>query len=486
MLAVVLGRSLAGRVFAGTAAATLVFAVAFGLMSRTLVTWRLHQQLERHGRAIAASLRPGVIDAMALDDVVALDNQLRGAAAANPHVRYIVVLNRQCGVVAHTLGRLPGRAFVRALCEPRSAAPLALRSELGTIHDVAAPAGNWLDLHIGIGASWVDESLDVLTLLFASSGAAGLTAGLGVAWWLSRRIAGPLRTMAAQADRVACAAQAGATVPPPESPPPVGLAEVDALGQAVTTMAASLLAANQRVAVAQASLVRAERMAALGTFVAGTAHAVNNPLGGVRACLEMMVCAGGDAGRMRRYHAVAEEALGRIEGLVRRLVHFARDGGGERIMVDVRHVVRDSLVTQDVVGRKGYAATICLDLCEAPCHVVADPDELEQALTALVVNALQASPAGGEVLVQVTPAQPAGCWLRVDDSGPGVPSELRQRVFEPFFTTKPEGEGTGLGLWVVWGIVDRLGGRVTVGEAPQGGARLEVWLPPAPMEVARA
>ncbi len=221
---------------------------------------------------------------------------------------------------------------------------------------------------------------------------------------------------------------------------------------------------------------------ALGSFVAGTAHAINNPLGGVRACLEMLAGAAGDVGRLKKYLAVADEGLCRIDALVQRLVQFARQGGDVRRRIDVGQLARDTMAVAGFAGRKGNSAVTELTLAPATCWVPADAAELEQALTALVINACQAAPLGGHVHIEVMPASDGGVLLRVDDDGPGVPVELRDRVFEPFFSTKPEGEGTGLGLWVAWGVIERLGGNVRALGSPLGGARFEVWLPSAPPE----
>lgn len=479
-------RSLAGRVFVGAVVTALVFAACFGLLSRSLVTWLLHVQLARNGVAIGDSLRAGAIDAVATGNVVGLHAQLRSAAESNPHVRYIAVLDGACHLATHTLARPPSQAFVDALCAPRVGTSVVFRTEIGDLHDIARQGDrhDGVRVHVGIDERWVGESLGVFAVLFSTAGAAGLLGGLGVAWWLARHIGGPLRAMAADADRIARAARANEPLAFADRPL-TGIAEVDGLARSFADMTQGLLQAQQRLASTQAQMIRAERMAALGSFVAGTAHAINNPLGGVRACLEMVGSAAGDIGRLKKYLSVADEGLGRIDALVRRLVQFARQGGDVRRRVDLCQLVHQSLVVENVVGRQSHAVAIDLGLAHEPCWVLADPAELEQALTALVVNAHQATPAGGRVRVAVEPASD-GVRLSVDDSGPGVPAELRDKVFEPFFSTKPEGQGTGLGLWVVWGVVERLGGSVRATDSALGGARFEVWLPMAAAEVPHA
>ena len=126
--------------------------------------------------------------------------------------------------------------------------------------------------------------------------------------------------------------------------------------------------------------------------------------------------------------------------------------------------------------------------CDAPGRVLVDVTQLHQVLTNLVVNAAQAMPGGGRI--EISAAEVAECTddvgedvagpficFAVEDAGPGVPVELRPRIFEPFFSTKPPGQGSGLGLSVVQGIVEQHQGHILVRDGALGGARFEVYLP---------
>jgi signal transduction histidine kinase len=108
-------------------------------------------------------------------------------------------------------------------------------------------------------------------------------------------------------------------------------------------------------------------------------------------------------------------------------------------------------------------------------QVAGEDGRLRQVIMNLALNALEASPSGGRVTVTTSPRNDHLVAVTIDDSGPGVPKELRERIFEPFFTTKAQ--GSGLGLPIVHAIVTQHGGRLTVGDAPSRGARFTVELP---------
>jgi two-component system NtrC family sensor kinase len=110
-----------------------------------------------------------------------------------------------------------------------------------------------------------------------------------------------------------------------------------------------------------------------------------------------------------------------------------------------------------------------------------DAPEMQQVILNLLTNAVDAMPAGGTLAIETVHGA-GGAILRVTDSGPGIPAEVRPRIFEPFFTTKTHGKGTGLGLAICRRIVEAHGGSIQIGDTPGGGATFEVTLPLPPPE----
>ena len=232
----------------------------------------------------------------------------------------------------------------------------------------------------------------------------------------------------------------------------------------------------------EAQLIHSEKMAAVGTLVSGIAHELNNPLTSIAGLAEFLLeqSVAGSAGR--EHLRVISEQAERAGHIVRDLLTFARKGPAVRASVDLGDVVRRSL---DLMGyemkRQGVAASVTV----APGlpQVLGDRHQLQQVALNLIGNAIHA-------VAGLSADQPrrvsldlradlGRVVLRVTDTGPGISDEVRAQMFSPFFTTKAPGEGTGLGLFVSYGIAESHGGTLTVESRPGAGATLVFALPAA-------
>lgn len=229
-----------------------------------------------------------------------------------------------------------------------------------------------------------------------------------------------------------------------------------------------------------------EKLAAVGTMTAGLSHEIRNPLNA--AALQLSVLE-------RRLRKLPEgqqgpllEPLGLVRDEIRRLDHiledflqFARPRDFRPEPVEVESLLRR---VGDLLGSQAEARKIKLEVGSnaSLSRVPGEEERLRQVLINLTLNALDATPSGGEVRLSAG-EDSRGIWVTVDDTGPGVPVALRDRIFEPFFTTKAQ--GSGLGLSIVHAIVTQHGGTLEVGEAPGGGARFVLRLPKAAPAPAR-
>ncbi len=232
-------------------------------------------------------------------------------------------------------------------------------------------------------------------------------------------------------------------------------------------------------------LTHSEKMAALGALVSGVAHELNNPLAGIAAMAQALRFDPGDAEDLSRgLETVQQEAM-RAARIVTDLLTFARQRPLERRDADLNMLVRETFATTPALAAPGTIWTLGLD--PTLPMVSADPDQVRQVITNLLVNAAQAMEQAGrrEGLVR-TWSTADWVGFEVLDSGPGIPPEALSRIFEPFFTTKPQGKGTGLGLSLSHGIVRAHGGEITGGNRAEGGARFALQLPRDPTRIARS
>ncbi|WP_257459870.1 sensor histidine kinase [Archangium lipolyticum] len=235
----------------------------------------------------------------------------------------------------------------------------------------------------------------------------------------------------------------------------------------------ALRAANARLALAQTELVSTERLATVGRLAAGVAHEVGNPLAGILGYLSLAGARTKDP-EVQEYLARIDHEVQRIDGIVRGLLEIGRPGRERLGPVDVGHVV-ETCVQLVKAGRDFSRVKLVLEL--APGLLArADSGPLSQIVINLLLNAVQAM--GGEGVVRLSARSGGGdVLLVVEDTGPGIPPEVMPRLFEPFFTTREPGHGTGLGLAVSRHLAEGMGGRLTVENVPEGGARFSVRLP---------
>lgn len=245
-------------------------------------------------------------------------------------------------------------------------------------------------------------------------------------------------------------------------------------------------AAQAEIERQRESLFQSEKMAALGSLLAGVAHELNNPLAVVLGQATML-CDGlvgpepeGTDAIGRRAKTI-EQAAERCARVVRSFLAIARQRKAERREVNLGEIVAQVLQLL-AYGLRTAGIEIETSIPAELPPIGADPDQLHQVLLNLVVNAQQALEAkDGVRRIRIEAGNDARAdqvWITVADDGPGVPEHIRSRVFDPFFTTKMVGEGTGIGLAVSRGLVEAHGGTLRLlGDSPLGGAAFELRLP---------
>ncbi|MFO7893766.1 MAG: ATP-binding protein [Longimicrobiales bacterium] len=257
--------------------------------------------------------------------------------------------------------------------------------------------------------------------------------------------------------------------------------------------------AAREVEQLETQLRQAQKLEVVGRLAAGIAHDFNNLLTAIRGNAELILAADDVGAEMGDALREISRSAERAAALTRQLLTFTHRGPVEAFPMDVNRLVKGmETLMQRLIGE---TIELRVELSVDTGAVLTDPNQIEQVLLNLVVNARDAMPEGGPITVRTgtseVGADEAGSLpydvrpgpyavITVDDNGVGMEPETAQRIFEPFFTTKPAGVGTGLGLSTVYSIVKQARGHIRVDTAPGEGTRFHVYLPRAEEEEAAA
>jgi two-component system NtrC family sensor kinase len=240
-------------------------------------------------------------------------------------------------------------------------------------------------------------------------------------------------------------------------------------------------------------LIRADRLASLGTLVAGIAHEINNPLGIIAAYSEALLDRAGDRSLLKmeefedfpEYLKTIHNEIFRCKEILRTLLEFARPQRGRFREIDINELIKEVML---LVNHKAKSLNydISLALNRDVPKVCAEAGSLRQLFMNIIINAMFFTPEGGSIRIgsgwtrtvplgAMEPVEMVEAWVR--DSGAGMPESIVERIFDPFFTTKPIGEGTGLGLAICHKIAEEHGGFIDVESRLGEGTTFTIRLP---------
>jgi two-component system NtrC family sensor kinase len=266
--------------------------------------------------------------------------------------------------------------------------------------------------------------------------------------------------------------------------------ELGELAQEMNLMASRLAVADQQLRQetrermqALEQLRHADRLATVGRLAAGLAHELGTPLNVVSGRAKLIQKSPDATEAIRENARIVGDQTQRVAQIIRQLLDFARTSEARKTPANLGQVLQEVVTLLEPMARK---RSVNLELCvpDRMPDVFIDRAQIQQVVSNLIVNALQATQPAGTVRVTAEQAQGHGdasasghIRLVVADNGTGMPPEVRARVFEPFFTTRPVGEGTGLGLSVAWGIIQEHGGHIDLETSEGEGTRFFVDLP---------
>jgi two-component system NtrC family sensor kinase len=273
-----------------------------------------------------------------------------------------------------------------------------------------------------------------------------------------------------------------------------GRGELSALATAMNEMCKRLEKANEAVRTENEARIAAleqmrhsERLATLGRISSGLAHELGTPLNVISGRAKLIAAGRLQGGEISSSADIIAQQTDRMTNIIRELLSFARRPSTHKADESIERVLQKTLVMLDPTARAKDVRIEVAKRAELPTIRI-DPSQIEQVFMNIIMNGIHASPGGGRILVEfsVEDARPRSepearpkpyVVTRVRDEGEGISAENLELVFEPFFTTKPSGEGTGLGLPVVKGIVEEHGGWIEVESEIGKGACFVIFLP---------
>jgi signal transduction histidine kinase len=315
----------------------------------------------------------------------------------------------------------------------------------------------------------VRQTVTQVTWIVSITGAMTLLLGFGLLWLFFRGVILPLRKLSVDARRAA-GGDAGPTLGNAKD-------EFGELGRYMQLLMTNVEETRWNLEQSREQLAHAEKLAAVGKLAASVAHEIRNPLTAMKMWLySLRRTAAWDDPSMEKLNVVAAEMV-RLENIVRQFLEFSRPPQLKTAACNVVALIDETLDLQKYLLEQHGIRLQREYEAELP-EICADREQLKQVFLNLLNNAIDAMPGGGELQVAVAQRRQGArrmVFVRVADTGVGMPPEVQQRIFEPFFTTKPE--GTGLGLCIAAAIVARHGGTLSLASSTPHGTAWDICLP---------
>jgi signal transduction histidine kinase len=232
---------------------------------------------------------------------------------------------------------------------------------------------------------------------------------------------------------------------------------------------------DERIRALDEVLTRANRLSALGELAASIAHEIKNPLIAIQG-FARKVEDSADPEKIKRYGSYIENESQRLSAVLARLLDFSHMSSPVKERLDINTILDDTILFMEHHLTRFRNIALTVEKTEGLPQVYADKIHIQQAVVNIMMNAAQAMPEGGPIVVRTGMRPPDRVWLSVTDAGAGIPPENMEKIFDPFFTTKDKGQGTGLGLSLTKKLVEANSGTIEVESAPGQGSTFRILL----------
>jgi two-component system, NtrC family, sensor kinase len=427
----------------------------------------LYTEVEKQGRLLGETLAIPIINDLIyerlglVEEGGLLDNYIMEIfTRQDADLLYIAILDEDGRVISHNNITEYGKLYDDILTEESlSSADTVVQGFSGEGHnalDFGVPLSigkkRWGTLKFGISLRKAEREILATVKRIAFLTIVLVFFSFSAVLFLSRRFLGPITQLAntmekARGDSLDLKVDVK------------GHDELAVLGKRFNSMIERIRQANEELKRTHEKLVQSEKLASVGVLASGVAHEINNPLGGMFNCLQMLKQNGDSPELREKYLDLVNEGLERIENTVSKLLWMSRKDKHAPVTVNLRESVDSIYSFLEYKLKKGkitFRNEVPGDL-----EFTFDVHDFQQLLLNLFINSCHAMPDGGTLEVR-------GCrdggsvTIEVTDTGCGIGAENISRVFDPFFTTKPPGEGTGLGLWLSYEIIRTYNGDISV------------------------
>ncbi|MBI5098445.1 MAG: HAMP domain-containing protein [Nitrospirae bacterium] len=442
----------------------------------------LYAEVEKQGRLLGETLAIPIINDLIyerlglVEEGGLLDNYiLEIFSRQDADLLYIAILDEEGRVISHNNITEYGKVYADPLSKKALKADSTIIQHFSKNEHNALDFGvplsigkkRWGTLKFGISLEKVEHEILATVKRIIGLTIALLIAGFAIILLLSRRFISPITQLAntmekARGDYLDIKVDV------------TGHDELAVLGERFNSMIERIRQANEELRKTHEKLIQSEKLASVGILAAGVAHEINNPLGGIFNCIQMLKQNGGNPELREKYLDLVKEGLDRIENTVSKLLWMSRKAEHAPVDINIRNMVDSVYFFLEYKMKKGKVAfrNEVPDALRFTCDV----HDFQQLLLNLFINAIHAMQHGGILEIRGY-NEDSAVTIEVIDTGCGIEHGHIGKIFDPFFTTKPTGEGTGLGLWLTYEIVRNYNGEISVESETGKGSRFIMRFP---------
>ena len=440
----------------------------------------LQDAIVREGKALVESLAISCTNTMLYEEIGLveegglLDNYISDLMQRRDlNIIYAMILDPKGKIIAHNSMVEVGNLYQDQITKRVLASwNTLLQHPTDNVLDISTPLAistkRWGTFRIGISLESLKKEVSSLVLKYILYTGFFILLATAIIAFLFGFITKPLKLLTKEMDETK----------PGEDPPSLSVTGQDEIGilrKSFYRLLKRIKEDEKERERTQRNLLLTEKMVAIGKLTAGVAHEINNPLGGLLNCIYHFKRGDLPPERQKEYLQLMEDGIKRIQKTVTNLLEYAHTTNLERSPTDFNFIIEKSLSLLDYQIRKKQIEVV-KEIQEKLLSIEVDRNQMSQVFMNIFLNSIQAMEGGGTLRIAAVISD-GRFVVKISDTGKGIPEDILPKVFDPFFTTKGESKGTGLGLWVTQGIVERHGGTIQLSSQEGKGTTVEIQFP---------